>query len=242
VGSEKELARALEADLITYLEAVYVSGTNMQDDDLRAAALVPTTEPYSGIGYTFEGFGGAETTTLAAMDQTGTADDAIDWIVVELRDAGDNTNIVASRAAILQRDGDIVGEDGASMLQIYGVPEGNYFVALRFRNHLGVMTASTVSFASLGVFDFTTAAPAALFGTLEVKQALDGKNVLVTGDALRNGLINNVDLNTIAPQSAIGVANIYSLLDTNMDGLINNSDLILTAPNAAIGFTEQVPN
>ncbi len=245
VGSEKELANTIEADLMAFLEGAYVPA-GLQGDQLRALNLVPVDpapEPYTALGYGFEGFGGGEKTTAANLNQGTNANDGVDWIIVELRDAADNTSVVASRAGILQRDGDIVDLDGSSLLQIYGVPEGNYFVALRFRNHLGVMTIAAVPFVSLGSFDFTTAAPAQVYGgTSAMNTASDGKKVLIRGDVNYDKIVNNTDISALAPTAATGLVNVYMLLDVNLDGIVNNTDISSLAANAAAGKVEQIPN
>ena len=70
-----------------------------------------------------------------------TGEDAIvDWVFVELRDQDDYTSVVATRSGLLQRDGDVVDLDGVSKLFFPNVPVDNYFVVVRHRNHLGVMT------------------------------------------------------------------------------------------------------
>ena len=75
---------------------------------------------------------------------THTGDAIVDWVYVELRDTRD-TNIVHSRAALLQADGDIVEVDGVSDITFAGVATGNYFVVIGHRNHLAVMTAGTIA-------------------------------------------------------------------------------------------------
>jgi hypothetical protein len=70
-----------------------------------------------------------------------TGEDAIvDWVFVELRDKDDYTAVVATRSGLLQRDGDVVDLDGVSKLFFPDVTMDSYFVVVRHRNHLGVMT------------------------------------------------------------------------------------------------------
>lgn len=70
-----------------------------------------------------------------------TGEDAIvDWMFVELRDKNDYTNVIATRSGLIQRDGDIVDLDGVSKLTFPDVAFDSYFVVVRHRNHLGVMT------------------------------------------------------------------------------------------------------
>lgn len=95
-----------------------------------------------------------------------TGEDAIvDWVFVELRDKNDYTAVVATRSGLIQRDGDIVDLDGTSTLYFNNVATDSYFVVIRHRNHLGVMTKypktpeelnELIDFSSfdLGVFDF----------------------------------------------------------------------------------------
>jgi hypothetical protein len=84
------------------LEGPYVSATNRMRDDLRTASLIPTTEPYTALGFTQASDGGGESLLPAALTNTG--DNAIvDWVLVELRDAVIPSTIVATRAALLQR-------------------------------------------------------------------------------------------------------------------------------------------
>lgn len=64
----------------------------------------------------------------------------VDWIFVELRDKDDYTNIIATRSGLLQRDGDIVDLDGTSGLYFDNVAEDFYFLVIRHRSHLGIMS------------------------------------------------------------------------------------------------------
>ncbi|MBK8109318.1 MAG: hypothetical protein IPK46_02745 [Saprospiraceae bacterium] len=86
-----------------------------------------------------------------------TGDNAIvDWVFVEMRDKDDAKKVISTRSALLQRDGDIVDLDGVSALAFPNTPYDAYYVAVKHRNHLGVMTASAISFQNLSaVIDFT---------------------------------------------------------------------------------------
>ncbi|MBP6390241.1 MAG: hypothetical protein KA175_13990 [Flavobacteriales bacterium] len=125
------------------LEGPYSSTTGQMSDALRVAGIVPTTEPYTALGYAQVGGGGAESTAPAVLATTGN-NAIVDWVAVELRDATTPTNVLATRSALIQRDGDIVATDGVSPLT-FNQPPGNYNVALRHRNHLGVMTVNATA-------------------------------------------------------------------------------------------------
>ncbi len=116
-------------------------GTVMADQ-LRINSLIPHTEPYTALGYTYVGGGGGETVAASVFTITGGMA-VIDWVIVELRDATTPTSIVESRAALLLSNGNVVDVDGISAVTLNS-PSGSYYVAIRHRNHLGVMTNTAV--------------------------------------------------------------------------------------------------
>jgi hypothetical protein len=88
-----------------------------------------------------------------------TGEDAIvDWVFVELRDKNDYTSVVATRSGLIQRDGDVVDLDGLNKLDFPDVPTDSYFVVIRHRNHLGVMTKFPLTPAAMDLLvDFSDA-------------------------------------------------------------------------------------
>lgn len=108
----------------------------------RLAGLIPTQEPFTGLGFQHAGGGGGEVLDPQVLTNTG-LNAIVDWVLVELRDPGNASSIVATRSALLQRDGDVVEVNGGPRLQ-FNVPAGSYFVAVRHRNHLGAMAAAPV--------------------------------------------------------------------------------------------------
>ncbi|WP_162182448.1 GEVED domain-containing protein [Lacinutrix jangbogonensis] len=115
-------------------------------DDLRVANLLPTTSPYTD-GLSCD---------ISVFNTTGT-NAVVDWVYIELRSAASNTTIVDSQSALLLRNGAVVGVDGFSDLE-FEQPHGDYYVAVKHRNHLGIMSDSTVSLSStVTSVDFTDA-------------------------------------------------------------------------------------
>jgi hypothetical protein len=113
-------------------------------DDLRVAGLVPTTSPYAD-GATCE---------ATVFDATG-SNAIVDWVWVELRDATDNTFAITAQSALLQRDGDVVATDGITALSL-GTSSDNYYVSIQHRNHLGIISASSIALSDLEtIVDFT---------------------------------------------------------------------------------------
>ncbi|MEM9992505.1 MAG: PPC domain-containing protein, partial [Bacteroidota bacterium] len=110
----------------------------MMSDDLRSTSLLPSADPYNSSG------GAVESISSSLLAITG--DDAIvDWVVVELRTSLSLTTVAGQQSALVQRDGDVVATDGVSPVTFPGVPTGDYYVVIKHRNHLSVMTANPVS-------------------------------------------------------------------------------------------------
>lgn len=123
-------------------------------DDLREAGLIPTTSPY------------ADNLICEATVFNITGTDAIvDWIWVELRDETDNTVIINSQSALLQRDGDIVSGDGVSPLE-FTQDAGSYYIVINHRNHLGIMSANSIALSNtVTTVDFTNTASQITYGS-----------------------------------------------------------------------------
>ncbi|WP_298421784.1 hypothetical protein [uncultured Kordia sp.] len=143
----------VSCDIILVAPKVYLQGAainpitgeeTLMRDDLRTASLLPTTSPYSDN----------VTCDAAVFNTTGT-DAIVDWIWVELRDANDNTLVIDAQSALLQRDGDIVAVDGISELG-FNQNVSDYYIAIKHRNHLGIMTFNTVALTTnITSVDFT---------------------------------------------------------------------------------------
>ncbi|MFN3783178.1 MAG: hypothetical protein ACK4R6_04640 [Spirosomataceae bacterium] len=200
-----------------------VSGSLMRDD-LRAKNLLPITNPYTALGYVGMSSTGTLTNTVLAV----TGDNAlVDWVFLELRSSTDQTAIVDSRAALVQRDGDIVDLDGISPVSFATAPINSYYVVVRHRNHLGVMTANPVALtATATTVDFTSASTS-LYRVAELD--IHQPTVAVTqGRALWAGnvLINSTARNTIAHRGTDNEINpIYQLITQSTANQIMQSPL-----------------
>jgi hypothetical protein len=138
--------------------SLFGNENQLMRDDLRSQGLIPATEPYSAYA-NFDHVNNLVTETIA---DPGTVfadygdNSIVDWVFVELRSASNPGLVVATRSGFVQRDADIVDLDGVSPLCFRQVIEGEYYVAVRHRNHLGTMTAATVTMTEMGTLvDFT---------------------------------------------------------------------------------------
>ena len=213
-------------------------------DALRAQGLLPAQEPYTGLGFPQQLFGGgegAEAPVFAVADSTA----VVDWVLVELRNAGDPTEVFATRNGLLRRDGRVVDVDGRSALT-FPLSAGAYHVALQHRNHLGAMTAAPIGLGrAITTVDLRTGPS---YGS-EGQQSVAGTNALWPGDATGDGVVkyagagNDRDavllrLGGASPTSIIG--GMYDVHDINLDGTIrytganNDRDIILQTIGGAV--------
>ena len=248
---------AVAVDIRALLEGPY-QGAGMMGDALRAASLIPATEPYSSLGFAQAG-GGGEQMGAGVLAVTGN-DAIVDWVLVELRNPQNPAQVMATRCGLLQRDGDIVPVDGAGSLILPAVP-GGYHVAVRHRNHFGVMTASPVVLGgSATAIDFRLQTTAT-WGTNARKNLGGGLWGLWGGNTRRDGAIsllkytgnaNDRDPILVIVGSTTPTATVvgYAPEDMNLNGVVkytgsaNDRDPILvnvgsTAPNGT--RMEQLP-
>ena len=157
-------------------------------DKLRESGLLPTQEPYSqDIPNPFTEYQGGETLSAALMATTGLSA-PVDWVLIELRDVSDPTQIVAQQAAVVLRNSQIVDAATGSENLMFDLPAGNYQVAVRHRNHLGAMTLSARTLSgNPTLVDFGSSA-LATWGT-HARLISDDKALLRTGDADHDGRI-----------------------------------------------------
>jgi len=240
-----------------FLQGAYVAAQGLMVDSLRAKTLIPLTDPYPALGFTGVGTPAASI-PLARLAVTGNTA-LVDWIWLELRNPADPTQVVAARSALLLRDGSIVDLDGSSPVYFNNMPNGNYYIAIRHRNHLGVMTAAPVALntATATSIDFSAAATAT-WGT-DARNNQGGVMMLWAGDANGDGVVSyngtNNDKNAVLAQVGMSTSNnvltLYHRTDVNMDGsvkyngAVNDKNVVLgvvglPTPNRTI--TQQLPN
>lgn len=204
-----------------FLQGAFNSSTNTMTKALNTQNLIPLTDPYN--------LGATTTSTVL------TANEITDWVRVELRTGTNGATIQESIAALVAIDGSLYNPDGTTPLK-FQATSGNYYVAIRHRNHLGVMTASTITLSStVPVVDFTSSSTStfgtngrATIGSIKALWAGNATGLTVAGtDNVRysSGDINAVTgYLTTQTGSAGGVkVSVYTKEDTNLDGIVRYS-------------------
>ncbi len=114
----------------------------------------------------------------------------VDWLLLELRDGNNEATIVDYATVLLRRDGEIVSEDGDSIIVFPKLSEGDYYVAIRHRNHLALMTDAPIFLSTDGppLVDFTSLSLPVRGGSF-AGRPLNGTRTMWAGDFNEDGKI-----------------------------------------------------
>lgn len=218
-AANQSTSPATTANLKLFLQGAYSAPT--MTTTLKANNLLPITQPYAQAPWAYNG--GEAVAAQANLPATAT-----DWVLIEMRDA--DYNIVERRAAIVLSNGDIA-EPGATTggVRFYLLQNATaYYITVRHRNHLAIMSATPVTVAASTItYDFTAGTNRALGGASQM--ALSGSVALMkAADTNVNGVITFADYNAYIQ----GAPNIYTNADLNLDRAISVADFNLYQQNA----------
>jgi len=202
-------------DLTAFLEGP-CTGTEMSTY-LCACNSVPLAQPFFAPPWNYEG-----NESMLVMPGN-----AVDWVLVELRDAPSAVEavpatMVTRQAALLLKDGSIVATDGSSPLFFENTIVNNLYTVVYHRNHLAIMSANALTpEENMYIYDFTTASEQA-FGNSAQKQLSDNLWGMMSGDCDANGIVEDED---ILPgwETDAGKAG-YLPADMNLDQQVDNMD------------------
>jgi hypothetical protein len=221
-----KISAYLEGALIDNRNEISNSGFPLMRDDLRFNSstekyLIPSLSPYKyptqnfdiTPHYTYSDVQNPNFEVVSEPDQVFAVEGEnaiVDWVFVELRNPINHNIKLTSRSALIQRDGDIVDVDGVSNVLFENVSLQSFYVVLRHRNHLGVMSGivnknTHVDFRSVNtqVFDLgnTKFQNINYTGLATSNKVLTGYKALWAGDVNSDGKIKLVnpgdDLNEI---------------------------------------------
>lgn len=202
----------ISANLKVYLQGPY-SGGGLMTTTLNTNTLIPlnSNTAYSTLTY------GYTASTVTSIPNS----DIVDWVLVELRTGTAAGTKVAARAGFLKSDGTIVDIDGISQLKFTGLGVGNYYVVVRHRNHLAIMSASAIPLSSnSALYNFSTAQLQA-YGTNPMVALSGGGFGMIGADANSSGIVTNSDKDEIINQ--LNNAGYYNG-DVNFSGIVTNAD------------------
>lgn len=220
---------------------VLIEGPYSASGDSLVTAIngvLPTTQPYGGSAFTGTPLAYSGTESVVSMPAL-----VVDWVLVQLRTGSPPSpqTVVATKAALLMSNGSIVDADGSSPVSFSDQPPGDYYIVVFQRNHLGVMTESTLALtASNTTHDFTTASSQA-FGTSPMAQLETGIWGLFAADANVDGQTTATDFNAWLVDTKAVVTG-YAITDFNLDGGVTASDFNLWLVNTKAVVTSKVPS
>ena len=216
-----------------FLEGFYNTGISAMNTNLVTSSLVPLTQPYTGLPWSYAG--GESVLAIPA--------NVTDWVLVELRQA--TTAALATsatklsgwpKACFLKSDGSIVALDGTSLPVIGNpsiTPGNNLYVVIRHRNHVAIMSSTGLTLNLNNYeYDFSTAISKAYGGTAGYKLITTGLYGMVAGDADSDGSISVNDFTKWAID--FGKVNLYLNSDIDGDGQISVNDFTRWAINFGI--------
>ncbi len=205
-------------------------------DDLRIAGIIPTTSPY-GDGFRCN---------ASVFNVTG-ADAIVDWVWVELRDATNNTLVIDTQSALLQRDGDVVAVDGVTAVGFNELPTADYYIVIKHRNHLGIITDSTITLSKAETtIDFTDANDLITYGsnaqtTFGMQTDMVG---MWAGNANNDTIIQSLGINSDNPSVLTEVVtdsgNFFGFPTYVINGY-NHKDLNMDSQTQALGVNSETP-
>jgi hypothetical protein len=197
-----------------FLEGPYDDIGNEMITDLKTNGSIPTTSPYS------------DSRTVNPIPA-----DVVDWMFVELRSTKTGA-AVASRSTFLHKDGRIVDDDGITEQVIMSAVASDYYIVIRHRNHLAVMSDETIalSIGSATLYDFTIdeSTPYDKYEGGDAALLETGIYGMYAGDGNYSGICTIEDGNlALSNRDAVG----YYASDYNMSSIVTISDVNLSDSN-----------
>jgi hypothetical protein len=128
--------------------------------------------------------------------------------------------VVATKSALLQRDGDVVDPDGGPV-KMLGLPEGNYYCYMGHRNHLPVLSRTAIPLSkTLTEIDFSSG-QVEVASSYPVRYINNQRYALISGDINQDGAINAQDRASAWNFRDQGG---YHNADVNLDAHVNEAD------------------
>ena len=222
IALDGEEASAVVVQLKALLSGSYDATTNMMRTDLRDANLLPTTQPYNEMPWNYSG----------NESVAGAFNNAVDWVLVEARDANDLDMVVETKAGILMKDGSIVDADavtnGLNFMNL--MANESYYFVIRHRNHLDVISSGALSVPNVAAYDFSDI-NMVMNGDSQLEDVGNEQYAMWAGDMQANGVITVGDFNTFL--LAAGGLNAYMMGDANLDGVVTIADFNAYFPSAS---------
>lgn len=211
----------IKAKIKAFLQGAYLSANTM-NTALRTANLLPKQQPFNQAPWNYVG---KECVTELPQNM-------VDWVLVELRHAIDPTIVVERKAAFLLNNGNIVSEGSDGVLFDNAINNGTYYVVVRARNHLAIMSSVAVPLPNNNTYNFAQGNTYVMGGNAQMVSMGNNIFALKAGDIDGNGVMTVDDYNQYVAQSSL--LNSYTTADCSLDGHVTVQDFNLYRPNASV--------
>jgi hypothetical protein len=221
------------------LEGPLNAGTGLMGTVLNQRGLLPGQTPIgqfavvTPVGHPYKGAPWNSTDTTGQSFRNYPSN-AVDWVLVSLRTSNSSSANVLRVPALLLNDGTV-----SFLNPCFSLPNGNYFVVIEHRNHMGIMSPSAVAVVN-GVlaFDFTTGNSLTSISVNDPpafgQKAVGTKWAMHAGDGKKTTQTTNFDINFNDSQLwklESGVFDQYRYGDFNMNADVNFQDQVLWKNN-----------
>lgn len=217
---EVEIWGSNSANYVSTSAKVFMQGTysdGQMNSTLNDLSQLPMQQPYNISPWNYNGYESVTTVPLGVVD----------WVLVELRNDTSAASSVFKRAAFITADGYIVDLDGTSPVVFNGISSSNYYIVLRHRNHLSIMSANKILLSGTSsLYDFTQS-KASAYGN-DLAALGNNKYGMYAGDGDANGSVNILDYSSVG--NNLFQAG-YKMGDLDMNGIINILDYGKTNQN-----------
>lgn len=210
-----------------WLEAAYDENTGEMKTNLKDRGLIPLQQPFNTSPWNYNG-----SESFAVLPAN-----SVDWILLEVRNSTDKSEILAQAACILLKDGTIVGTDGLDGAVFVALGSGEYYISIKSRHHLAILSSNLLSLPNEMVFDFGVEENIE-GGSSQLATLADGKMACLAGDFDSNGVVNVDDFNLFT--NHIAELNGYSDADCNADGNVTVEDYNFYQQNASVIGVEEI--
>jgi hypothetical protein len=211
-ASDWVLSEGSRVALKGFIQGPYDTGTDLMTTSL--AGSIPLISPYPEDARTV----------------TGLPSGVTDWVLLQVRSTAGGT-LLASRSCLLKANGKLVLDDGTTEYAGIKINPGDYYLVLKHRNHLGVMSAAAVTGLTWGTtpaspYDFSTGTDK-YYGT-DAKLLEAGVYGSYAGDTNASGTVDANDRSAAwNDRNKTG----YQNSDCNMSGTVDANDRSITWNN-----------
>jgi len=197
---------------------IFLEGPYDETDDdmnLNLTGYIPLTSPYT-----------EDARTVSAIPAL-----AVDWVLAQVRETETGAT-VESRSAFIKSDGSLIEDDDSDGIGIKSKP-GNYFVIVKHRNHLAIMTTAAQIGLTWGIipstYNFTTGSAQFYGGSAGAKEVETGVWGMIAGNGTSVDKV--IDGNDYGVVYSDFFQTGYKLGDYNMNAVVDGNDYFYVYSN-----------